>query len=103
VVWPWVATFALATTLAKRPEAATAFSSRRAYAALAGWALLIVAAFVAVVLATQSGQHTPPPVVLADNMAQQVQPVNQSDPRADALDDWLVSTIARPASVALRP
>jgi hypothetical protein len=61
-----------------RATEATAFSSRRLYAALAGWVLLVLAVFVVFLLALQSGQHTPPPVVPADNVVQQDQPVYQS-------------------------
>jgi hypothetical protein len=41
-----------------RVSATTVFSSRRVYAPLAGWAVLIVALFVALLLAVQSG-HSP--------------------------------------------
>jgi hypothetical protein len=57
---------------------ATAFSGRRVQAVLAGWALLMVAAFVVLLLAAQSGQHTTDPSALTQGLVQQVSAINSA-------------------------
>jgi len=60
---------------------ATAIGGRRVHAVLAAWALLIVAAFVALLMATQSGQHTTAPAALTQGLVQQVSATNNAPER----------------------
>jgi hypothetical protein len=58
--------------------APTALRSRRTYAATAAWPLLIVAVFVALRLAMQSGQHTPAAASLTQGLVQPDQGISQA-------------------------
>ena len=66
------------TVTTHRATATTAFGSRRVYAALAGWVLLMVALFTALLLAMQSGQHTLATAVLTQEVVQQDRGTNQA-------------------------